>query len=141
MWSSTDVIPFSKYGLEDGAFLVTMWLARRRDIVRALERQAWDVEAIEKLSAALGSPLVLDEREELIRGGRMADLLDRLITSELACSTGLFGADALVRTLTKAWLFLEVRFAPDDQGWLVPLRERLTVAAEQREIDLRDLGV
>ncbi len=118
-----------------------MWLARREHIVKAILRQACDVEAIEKLAAALDSPVVLDEREVLIWGSRLTNLLDCLITSELACSTGLLASPKLARALTIAWLLLEIRFAPDERGWLVPLRERLTLRAEEFEIDLRDLGV
>ena len=137
----TALIDLLKHGHEDGAFLAHLWLVRRREIAKAIEGQAWDVEAVEKLFSVLGHDLVLIERQVTCEGQRVMQVLDRLVTRELALSTGLLESPRLVSSLSRAWLILEIRFRPDERGWLQDLRDRLTCLADEREIDLRGMGV
>ena len=125
----------------DGTLLTSVWLARRWKLAKAIARQAWDIEAVEKLFTVLEQPVVLEEREEVVAGSHVAERLDRLLASELSLATGLLDSPRMVTDLCGAWLLLEIWLQPDDRGQMQILRERLTVQAEQCEIDLRGLGV
>ncbi len=41
----------------------------------------------------------------------------------------------------RLWFALEVQFPPEERSWLADLRDRLVRAADQQEIDLRDLDI
>ncbi len=140
-WDDSDFIAFLEQRRQDAALLIASWMARRWEIAKAIERHAWDVEAIEKLFAVLGHAVDLDEYQLIREGSEIMQLLDRLIARESACPTGVLESPRIVTELCRAWLLLEVRFRPDERSWLRSLRERLTLRAEQLEIDLRGLGV
>ena len=141
MFERRDVITFLETVRDDGMLLAALWCARRWKLARALGQHAWDVEAVEKLSAMLGHSVELKERDVVCQGCHVAERLDQLLTSELSLATGLLTSPELVMALCKAWLLLEIRFVPDEPSWMQVLRERLTVHAESLEIDLRGLGV
>ncbi len=140
-WNGSQLSRFLEQRRQDAALFIASWMDRRWEIAKAIERHAWDAEAIEKLFAVLGEPVALDEHEVIREGCEILRLLDRLIAREASLTTGLLESPRLVRDLCRAWLLLEIRFRPDERGWLRPLRERLTVRAEHLEIDLRGLGV
>lgn len=136
-----DVITFLEQRREDALFLTAMWMARRRPIAKAIEHQALDVEAVEKLFALLGQDVSLTERQVVREGTKAMRRLDWLLRSECSLSTGLLESSRLVALLCRVWLVLEIRFRPDERNWLQALRERLTVRAEECEIDLRGQGL
>ncbi len=137
----SELIAFLSQFRANGFLLASVWMARRWEIGKAIERHAWDVDAITKLFAVMGHAVELDEHEVIREGSEILRLLDRLIARESARPTGLLESPGIVTELCRAWLLLEVRFRPDERSWLRSLRERLTLRAEQLEIDLRGLGV
>ncbi len=141
LWDRDELSRLLDQRRQDAALLIASWMARRWEIAKAIERHAWDVEAIEKLFVVLGQAVDLDEHWVIREGSEILRLLDRLIARESARPTGLLELPGIVTELCRAWMLLEVRFRPDERGWLRSLRERLTLRAEQLEIDLRGLGV
>ena len=141
MWSRGELVAFLETVRDDGMLFAALWCARRWKLAKALGQHAWDVEAIEKLSALLGHSVELKERDVVCKGCHVAERLDQLLTSELCLATGLLTSQEMVMELCRAWLLLEIRFVPDEPSWIQVLRERLAVHAESLEIDLRGLGV
>ncbi len=126
----------------DGPLLVGWWEVRRWQLRRAIERHACDLKAIEQLVAVLGSdPEALDEQQDIGEARRAVRLLDALVLRERVGPTGLLLSPVSIRRLCAVLLSLEVRFRPDERGWLSELRIQLTQEAERREIDLRGLDV
>ena len=136
-----DLAEFLWHAHNDRVFLTGSWLSRRQKLAGGIARHTWDVEAVETLAAVLEYTIQIDEWEIIREGTRTLHLLDQLISAEISLSTGLLDSSKMVTSLCAAWFVLEIRFLPDERGWMQTMRARLTLQAEHLEIDLRGLGV
>ncbi len=136
-----------RFFVEDGSLLACGWSCRRLEIVKAIERQSWDLEAVTRLANLLDldpddSAMVeqLEEiRLEIHDAFHSVSTLDRLLAQ--AASACLLQPPKLASRVLRAWLSLEIQFRPDERGLLAGLRDRLVCEAERREVDLRGLGI
>ncbi len=136
--------------VEDGSLVAFGWACRKWAIIRAIERQSWDLKAVAKLAHLLtldagdDSAVVehLEEiRQELREASAAVAILDRLLAGEAGLPIGLLQHPKMTRRILGAWLSLEIKLRPDERGLLSRLRDWLVREAECREIDLRGLGI
>lgn len=136
--------------VEHGALVSCGWHCRKWAIDRAIERQSRDLEAVAKLADLLTSDAgdhsatvehFEEIRRELRDASETATILNRLLAREATSPTGLLQHPKTAVRILRAWLSLEIKLRPDERGLLAGLRDRLTCAAERREIDLRGLGI
>ncbi len=126
--------------------LLGLWNVRKWELVKTLERLAWDVERVVKLAHVLGRDIsshpqiagletaAAEQRAELLR-------LDRFLTETATAPTGILRSQEVTVRVCTAWLVLEWAIQPESRGILADLRDKLVLRAEQEEIDLRGLGI
>ncbi len=139
-----------RFFVEDGSLVSCGWSCRRQEIIKAIERQFWGLEAVVKLANLLSfdakdDSALLDQleeiREEIDDAFHSVAILDRLLAWKAVRSTCLLQHPKLASRMLQAWLSLEIRFPYDRRDPLTGLRDRLVCEAERREIDLRGLGI